>query len=203
MLLLEDLLAAEDFAKSVNDLAGEFRRRHDLPGIRQLGLVVPDVERAAIALEARGMGPLIISSGSPAMWRERGENRTVSGKMGLAYHEGFELELLEPTQGSDFYRQSMDSGGRPVLQHLGFFVDDVDKWTERLIATEVPVLIRGQLKMGPVSVEFAYMDTLKEVGLIVEFICWRIRGRTFMPPPGVTGRSRWMERFAGRHTVPD
>ena len=201
MVLLQDLLAAEDFTQSVNDLASEFRHRHKLPGIRQLGLVVPDVESAARALEARGIGPFSISSGSPAMWRERGEDRDVCGKMGLAYHEGFELELLQPTEGSDFYSQSLDSGGRPVLQHAGFFVEDVDRWTEKLNAAEVTMLIRGQLKMGPVLVEFAYMDTLKEVGLIVEFICWRIRGRTFTPPPNVSGRVGWMEKVSGKRTI--
>ena len=135
------------------------------------------------------------------MWRERGENRNVHGKMGLAYHQGIELELLQPTEGSDFYRQSLDSGGRPVVQHVGFFVEDVDTWTGRLSAAEVAVYVRGQLKMGPVLVEFAYMDTLKEVGLIVEFICWRIRGRTFMPPPGVSGRVAWMEKHSGKRST--
>jgi len=198
MVLLQDLLGGENFSQSVNDLAADFRRTYSLPGIRQLGLVVPYVESAARALEARGIGPFAILGGSPLIWLERGENRNVSGTMGLAYHEGIELELLQPMEGSDFYKQSLDPKGRPVVQHAGFFVEDVDRWAESLVAAGMPVVVRGQLKNGPVLVQFAYLDTFKEAGLIVEFITLRIRGRPFVPPPGAVRGARWREKVLRR-----
>lgn len=180
-VLLENLMTGGDFAAAVNGMAREFRDKHQLPPIHQLGLVIPDVEEAAKALEAEGVSPFFIAKGSPVLWRERGEERSIRGKLGMVHHKGFELELLEPVEGSHFYTQSLDSAGRIVVQHLGFLVKDVDEWADRLTAAGYPLWIRGRLKMGPVKVDFAYMDTVEEVGLVIEFISWRIFRCTFRP----------------------
>ncbi len=115
MLYLDDLLQADDFTQAVNGLAAAFREKHNFPKIHQLGLVVPDVEKAAEKLESIGFGPFFIASESPVFWREKGEERDISGKLALASHEDFELELLEPTTGSDFYRQSLDPDENSII----------------------------------------------------------------------------------------
>ena len=66
MLTLDELLEAKNFKESVNNLAAEFRKEHNLPQIHQLGLVVSDVEEAAEKLEEMRIGPFFISSGSLA-----------------------------------------------------------------------------------------------------------------------------------------
>ena len=86
MVFFEDILSAEDFGAAVDGLAREFRARHELPAIDQLGLVVPNVEEAAHTLQDRGIGPFLIGSGSPLLWSERGEERSVRGRIGLARH---------------------------------------------------------------------------------------------------------------------
>lgn len=68
MLLLDELLMAENFGNAVDALAADFRKEHNLPKVHQLGLVVPDVEAAAERLENMGIGPFLISSGSLARW---------------------------------------------------------------------------------------------------------------------------------------
>jgi hypothetical protein len=147
MVLFEDLLSAQDLREAANALVREFREQHDLPPIHQLGLVVADVQLAAQTLEARGMGPFFITHGAASMWREHGEEHHFRGKMGLAYHRGFELELLQPGEGSNFYRQSLDTVGRIVVQHLGFSVMDVDAWANRLTASSgYPIWVRGRLQ---------------------------------------------------------
>jgi hypothetical protein len=201
MVLLEELLNSVAFDRAVNDLAQEFREKHGLPAIHQLGLVVPNVEAAALSLEAQGIGPFFIAHGSPVLWRERGEERSIRGKMGLAYHRGYELELLEPTEGSDFYRRSLDPEGRIVVQHLGLLVEDVDEWADRLSAAGMPVWIRGRLKMGPSQVDFAYMDTLEEAGFIIEFISWRMFGRTFKPPASLLKVGGRLEKWSGKRSI--
>ncbi len=166
-------------------------------------MVVPDVESEARTLQARGIGPFAMLDGSPVMWLENGEKRTVSGKVGLGYFEDVELELLQPMQGSDFYRQGLDLRGKPTVHHAGLFVQDVDRSAQSLIAAGAPILVRGQLKMGPVLVEFAYMDTLEEAGLILEFITWRVRGRAFVPPPGVVRSAGWLDRLLAKRRAAD
>jgi len=200
MVLLGDLLNAADFSKAVDGLAREFRDKHKLPAIHQLGLTVPDVEDAARDLEAKGIGPFFIANGSPVFWRERGQVRSICGKMGMAYHQGFELELLEPTEGSEFYKQSLDPAGGIVVQHLGLLTQDVDEWANRLAAAGSPVWIRGKLKIGPATVDFSYMDT-EEAGLIIEFISWRIFGQPFSPPAALYHAAGRLEKWSGKRSI--
>ena len=201
MVLLGDLLNAADFSKAVDGLAREFRDKRKLPAIHQLGLMVLDVEDAARDLEAKGIGPFFIANGSPVFWRERGQVRSIRGKMGLAHHRGFELELLEPTEGSGFYRQSLDPAGGIVVQHLGLLTQDVDEWADQLATAGSPIWIRGKLKIGPATADFAYMDTVKEAGLIIEFISWRIFGRTFTPPAVLYHVAGRLEKWWGKRSI--
>ena len=63
---------------------------------------MPDAEKAAGDLEAQGVRRFLILGGRPVLWRERGEERSPQGKMGLAFHQGLELELLEPMRARTF-----------------------------------------------------------------------------------------------------
>ncbi len=202
MVFLEDLLQSDDFVTAVNNLALPFRSRNGLGEIHQLGLVVADVEQAAAELETKGIGPFFIASGAPVFWREKAEERDVSGKLGLAYHEGFELELLEPTQGSDFYRNSLDDRGRIVVQHLGFLVSDVDQSADALVRAGTPLWVRGRLKaLGSVT-DFAYMEPAGEEGLIPEFISWKILGWwSINPPAGLFRLIGRIEKFTGKRSI--
>ncbi|NIS72524.1 MAG: hypothetical protein GTO12_27390 [Proteobacteria bacterium] len=201
MVFLEDLLNAGDFRGAVNGLAREFTDQHKFPGIHQLGLVVSNAEEVADTLETQGIGPFFIASGSPVFWRERGRELSFSGKMGLAYHKGVELELLEPGEGSDFYRQSLDPEGRTVVQHLGLLVKDVDDSAQRPVKEGLAVWIRGRLQLGPAKVDFAYIDTLKELDLIPEFISWRIFGWACRPPARIFRGSACLMRWSGKRSV--
>ena len=201
MVFLEDLLSADDFGAAVDGLAREFRDRHELPAIHQLGLVVPDVKEAAHTLEDHGIGPFFIAHGSAAWWRERGQDGSVRGDLGLAYYKGFELELLEPGEGSDFYRQSLDPEGRIVVQHLGLLVRDVDEWIEKLEAAGTSTWVRGRVKMGPVRAEFAYMDAMDEVGFIIELIAWCTFGWITTPPTGVVKVLGRLQKWSGKRSM--
>jgi hypothetical protein len=201
MLLLDELLNTGDLAAASANLAADFRARFNLPPLHQLGLVVPDADQAADTLEAQGIRRFLILTGRPVLWQERGEAKSPQGKMGLAFHQGLELELLEPMQGSDFYRQHLDPQGRPVVQHLGFPVTDVDGWAGTLAAAGFPVWVRGRLKLGPLRSEFAYIDTVAGAGLVIEFIDWRLFGRPFSPPAGALGGLAQLVKWSGRRSL--
>ena len=201
MILLSELLSAPDFKTAVDDLARGFREEHELPPAHQLGLAVPDVETAAAELEARGIGPFFIASGAPALWRERGQERSFQGKLGMAYYQGLELELLEPGSGSDFYRECLDPQGRIIVQHLGFLVDNVDQWSLRLVTAGIPVWVRGRIKSGPLTTEFAYMDTMEKTGLVIEFISWKFLGLRFSPPALIYRALGRFEKLIGKRSL--
>lgn len=200
MILFHDLLEETDFEGAVDKLAHGFREMHELPGVHQLGLVVPDAEAAAKDLEGRGLGPFFIASGSPVLWRERGEERSFTGKLGLAYYRGFELELLEPGVGSDFYRRSLDPEGGIVVQHLGFLADDVDKEAGKLEERGIQTWVRGCIKTGPMNTDFAYMDTVEETGLVIEFISMKFMGRKITPSSRLIHTIGRLQRWSGKRS---
>lgn len=201
MEFLKDLMRADDFGSAVKALAHDFCVQHGLPTIHQLGLVVPDVEAAARELEGQGIGPFFIAEGAPVLWCERGQEREVRLKLGLAYYQGFELEPLEPGEGSEFYGQSLDPEGRTVVQHLGFLVRDVDRWAERLVSAGFPLWVRGRIKAGPLLADFAYMDTVEEAGLIMEFISMRLFGRSIGPMAGLMHGLGRLEKWSGKRSI--
>jgi len=65
----------------------------------------------------------------------------------------------------------------------------------------VPVWIRGRLKLGPVSTDFAYMDSLEQAGLVVELICWRLFGRPFHPPAAIFHSVGRLEKWSGKRCL--
>jgi hypothetical protein len=67
-------------------------------------------------------------------------------------------------------------------------VEDVDESSRRLSASGFPLLVRGRLEIGPLTVDFAYLDALRQSGLLVEFITWTIFGRQFTPHPDLWRR---------------
>jgi methylmalonyl-CoA/ethylmalonyl-CoA epimerase len=98
--------------------------------LHHVGIVVKDLKKAIAYYESLGFGPFQARAGAqtvtipfkgelngrPAEWKTTISN----GKMGEV-----ELELLEPTEGPQALRESLDATGEG-LHHIGFLTDDVD-----------------------------------------------------------------------------
>lgn len=198
---LDDVLAQKDFRGAANELSKRVRETHGFPPLHQLGVVVPDVERAAGELEARGIGPFFIVAGRPIYWRERGVDRDRTLKLGLGYHQGIEIELLEPGQGSDFYTGSLDDAGRPVVHHLGFLVKDVDAWANKLEVAGTDLCVRGQLKGIGLTAEFAYMEKNADDGLTMEFIRVKLLGVPVKLSAAKVHPIGWIQKSIGKRCL--
>ena len=198
---LADLLDAPSFRRAAEQLCHRTRDAHDFPRLHQLGVVVPDVERAAAELEARGIGPFFIASGRPIFWRENGQKGNPRLKLGLAYCQRTEIELLEPAEGSDFYADSLDPDGRPVVHHLGFLVDDVDAWSEKLKASGTDVYIRGQLKGIGLTADFAYMHRIEGDDLFMEFIRVKLFGVPIRLSAAKVHPIGWIQKQTGKRCL--
>jgi len=192
MTLLSEFMSAESLPAAVNKLATPICRQLDLPDVYQLGLVVPDAVAADEAMVRDwGLDPAFMLDGEAARWIENGKELHVRARLGLTYHQGYELELIEPRQGDDFHARDLNPDGEIFLQHFGFLVHDLDLQTARLTSQGVPLLVRGRLHSGPLTGDFSYLDTRAEFGIITELICLRfvgIHGR--VPPP--------LARYMGR-----
>jgi hypothetical protein len=201
-MLLADILFDSDFNTRVQEVAGAFRKKAGIPfKVHQAGVVVPNVEKAALELEAKGFGPFMIGADSLPRWTERGKDGHFRGKMGIAYHDGIEIELLEPGEGSDFYRCTIDSQCRPVIQHIGFLTHKVDEWAEKLSKMGCPTWVRGKIKVGPLRIEFAYMDSVREAGTILEFIGYWFAGIPVNPISGLIGAAAWLQKKTGKRCI--
>jgi len=197
MIYFDDLLENDNVHDTVCAIAKAFRQKHAFPRVRQLGVVVADVEKAAAKLEAEGIGPFFIASDTLPFWNERGENRTFSGKLGMAVYRGYEIELLEPGVGSNFYKTCVDEKGRMVVQHLGFLVGDVDAWRDKLERAGCATWVRGRIQSFPMTIDFAYMDTFAQAGIILEFIDMRFLGIRVRPPGAVYHALGRLEKLTG------
>jgi Glyoxalase/Bleomycin resistance protein/Dioxygenase superfamily len=183
MTLLREFITTGDFTAAVNTLAEPICRRFDLPDIYQLGLVVPNAVAADEAMVRDwGLDPAFMLDGEAALWIENGKELRVGARLGLTYHQGYELELIE-SRGTDFYARDLDPDSEIFLHHFGLLVHDLDLQTARLTSQGVPLLVRGRLHSGPLTGDFSYLDTRAEFGIITELICLRFLGiHTRMPP---------------------
>lgn len=201
-MLLADMITGPGFNARMQEIAAPFRKQSGIPfRVHQAGIVVPDVAKAAADLEAQGLGPFMMAAATLPRWTERGGERTFRGTMGVAYLDGIELELLEPGEGSDFYRQHVDAKGRPVIQHIGFLTHAVDEWADRLSNAGCPVWVRGRIGVGPLSINFAYMDTVSRAGTILEFIGYRFAGIPTRPASGIMRAAAWLQKKTGKRCI--
>ncbi len=201
MIILMNLLDAKDFKAAVDEIAAPFRAEFELPPIHQLGLVVASVEAASEELEARGVGPFFIGEAAARRWRENGEERSFAGKLGTGYRDGLEFESLEPGEGSDFYRNDLDPQGRIVVQHLGFHVEDVDRWVEKLNRAGHRERVRGQFKIGPLVADFAYMETVDAAGIIIELMSMKLLSFRVRPVPALVHAVGRLQKWTGKRSV--
>ena len=164
------------FLARVDGLAKEFRATYDLGTVDQLGIIVPDAIAAAAELERLGLGPFFIAEGDATQWIEDGRPGHMRGMLGSSYLKHVEMELIEAGHGTDFYKRDMDPEGRMLIQHLAFFVDDVDAWAAKLTADGYRLRIRGKIYRGPSQCDFAYIDTIAASGFITEVFSHRFLG---------------------------
>jgi hypothetical protein len=197
MIYFDDVLQDKDIHRTISRIAEDFRRQYNFPEVHQLGVVVADVEKAAANLEARGVGPFFIASDTLPLWNERGVNKAFSGKLGMAVYHGYEIELLEPGVGSNFYKNCVDAQDRMVIHHLGFLVKDVDAWRNRLERAGSETWVRGRIQSFPMTIDFVYMDTVAKAGIILEFIDMRFLGIRVKPPGAVYHALGRLEKLTG------
>ncbi len=77
-----------------------------------------------------------------------------------------ELELIEPGEEESLWREFLDTRGEGI-NHLGFFVDDIDKESTELEKKGFRVLYSSRFQNGGGA---TYFDTAKIGGILMELI---------------------------------
>ncbi len=194
---IDELLFSRKVPSQEELLPALFRSRFNLGRIHQLGLAVPSVVDTAHRLEKLGIGPFFIAENDMASWIERGEEKFFHGKLGMGSLRIYELELLEAGRGSTFYSEAFRPDGRIALHHVGLLDHRLDDRVKELNEAGIEVAVRALTKVGPLTVDVAYMDAREETGLYVEFIDYRLFGIPIRPSAGVTKAGTRILRLLG------
>jgi methylmalonyl-CoA/ethylmalonyl-CoA epimerase len=143
-----------------------------LPRVDQIGIVVPEL-RPAVERWAQFVGgaPWRIWTYGPRMLRAQDyRGRKAHYEMRVALSSSTpQIELIEPLRGPSLYHEWLDAHG-PGLHHLGAFEPDLSSGIERMRAHGFEVLQSGRGHGIDGDGGFAYFDTAREVGVILELI---------------------------------
>jgi len=153
--------------------------------ISQIGIVVTNLRNSMERYwRIFGLGPWRIYTYEPPRLIEtmvRGKPEPYSMKLAFAT-AGPMIELIEPLDGNSIYKEFLAERGEGLHHIASFAVDDVDKAIAQLEKQGIGVLQSGKYCDGDFNVFFAYMDTEKELDVIVELV--RLHGRR--PSPEAT-----------------
>ena len=126
--------------------------------VDQIGIVVKDIEKYMRLYEKMfGVEPF------PTV-----ESTINSAKLKIVLFEldTVEIELIQVIEGESIHSRFLKEKGEG-LHHLGFFVKDIEKELATLEKDGIRVLERGEV-LG--TVKFAYLDTEKTLGIVLELI---------------------------------
>jgi len=145
-----------------------------LPGLGQIGYVVKDVDKTvSYYRDTLGIRPWMLLDERPQPCIEKGKEVHPLLKIALAYTGPIQLELIQVVEGESVYlNHPAESLWR--VHHLGFMVQDIEKRLNACQKLGIVVLQRGTIRDIGFTVDYAYLDTVEEAGVVIEFIQWRL-----------------------------
>jgi len=140
-----------------------------LSKVDQVGIIVRDMDEAVEYYQSLGIGPFESPNIIPTERRVYGKPADdVKNKVKVAQAGRVQFELVQPVSGESVQKEFLETKGEGI-NHLGFFVDDIDKEVAKLVGKGFKVISSGKFVGGG---GFAYFDTAKVGGVIFELIQW-------------------------------
>ncbi len=135
--------------------------------LKQIGLVVKDMDRALERFSQLGFGPFSPKILPPGVkeW-VKGKPTRADVKVMATTLGNVELELCQPVSGDSPHQDYLNSKGEGI-QHVLFAVEDLQKEIDRLTGLGCSVLLRARFGDEESSGGLAYVD-LDASGFIVE-----------------------------------
>jgi hypothetical protein len=146
--------------------------------IGQLGFVVENVDSMVHAYyKDFGIGDWKIYTYGPnllSLMRYKGEITSYSSRIALGYFGATRIELIQPLEGRTVYSDFIERHGYG-LQHLGIYVQDMQRSLELVKLHGISVLMEGGGFGLDGDGHFAYLDTEETYGICYELIQRPIR----------------------------
>ena len=137
----------------------------------QQGYVVPDVDKAVEHWLARGIGPFFIADikGMPGQYD--GEHISADMRAGFAFCGDQQIEVITP-EGSNpsIYKDYLDDHPGGGLQHLAYWVDDVDDKLAEVAAAGHDYKVWQRYGEAPDYKAHAYIDSADKPGVMIQLM---------------------------------
>jgi catechol 2,3-dioxygenase-like lactoylglutathione lyase family enzyme len=135
-----------------------------------ISVIVKDIRKATEYYQSLGIGPfppLIGPEGTVTLTEKKVRGKPVDYQIDLRQAEvgGLNLEVIQPLEGDTPVKEFLEKKGEGI-QHIGFFVDDLDQETTKLAENGFIITQSGE---SP-AVKWAYYDTDKVGGVSIELM---------------------------------
>lgn len=151
--------------------------------MHQVCVVVKDLQAAVERYwNLFGIGPWQIYTFEPPALSDQtihGRPEPYSMRLALAMMGDFQWELIQPLSGPNIYQEFLDEHGEGV-HHVSFGVDDYDQAIAAMKEQDIGMLMGGSWN----GATFGYLDTEKDLGVIVEL--FKTSPDFAMPAPEAT-----------------
>jgi len=139
----------------------------------QLGYVYKDVEKQSRIMESvYGMSKFIVFDPVDIQINYRGKDTEIKVKAAFGKLKDTEFELIQLVEGDSIYKEFLDQG-RQGLHHVCYRVENLQNLVKKYISEGVNVLQSGKI----ITTSYAYMDTEKTLGIIIELAEEKKRGK--------------------------
>lgn len=145
-----------------------------LTELSQVGIIVRDLRTAMeYYWKELGVGPWKIFKFAPPELTEttvRGIKKPFGMKVGLATSKSWMIELIEPLEGRSIYNEFLESRG-PGQHHMAYYLhENIERAEEYFQKRGIAVLQSGRFSRASFRSYFAYLDTEKELGTVIELL---------------------------------
>lgn len=168
-------------------------------GIGQIGIIVEDLDEAVENYwRLLGVGPWHIYTYSKPFVKEmtyRGQEANYKMRLALAMMGPMHLELIEVLEGDSIYADFVRERGYG-FHHVGILIDDMQAAMAQAEAAGLVVIQDGQGYGLDGDGHYAYLDTEKEIGIMLELISTpkrRVAPEAVYPPPAEAQTSQAAE----------
>jgi catechol 2,3-dioxygenase-like lactoylglutathione lyase family enzyme len=137
----------------------------------QQGYVVPEVESAMQHWLARGVGPFafVDIKDFPGLYCD--EPIMAEMQAGFAYSGDQQIEVITPSnEHPSIYQDFLNEVPQGGLQHLAFWVDDIDSELARLDHRGVRYRVWQRYGAPPTYEAHAYLDLIDHPGVMVQLM---------------------------------
>ncbi len=137
----------------------------------QQGYVVPEVEPAMQHWLARGVGPFVFVDikDFPGIYRDQPIQAAMQA--GFAYCGNQQIEVISPALNHpSIYKDYLDQHPAGGLQHLAYWVDDIDQKLAELDAKQVRYQVWQRYGAPPNYQAHAYIDLVDAPGVMIQLM---------------------------------